>query len=160
MLVEIGSYAGGSTLYFAHLFDVLGQGEVCSIDIDRSHFDVKHPRIATITGDCSSPDVIRQVQERCRGKRGLVIHDGDHRREAVRRDLELYAPFVAVGSYLIVEDGILDLFPPGQPFGWLPEGPLPAIKDFLAAHQDFEADAACERYIATYNPNGFLKRVR
>lgn len=160
VLVEIGSFEGGSTLYYAHLFDLLGQGEVLSIDIDHSRFEARHPRIRVLTGDSSSPKVLKEVEERCRGKRALVIHDGDHHREAVRRELELYARFVPVGGHLIVEDGILDLFPPDDHFGWITEGPLPATLDFLRDHPEFEIDEDCERYLATYNPRGFLRRVR
>lgn len=160
VLVEIGSHAGGSTLYFAQLFDLLGAGRVVSVDIDRSRYSIDHPRVTAITGDCASPRVRGQVAALCQGKRTLVMHDGDHARSAVRRDLELYAPLVSVGSYLIVEDGILDLFPPGEDFGWLQEGPLPAIEDFLADHPEFEVDAERERYLMTYNPRGFLLRVR
>ena len=35
VIVEIGSAAGGSTLYLAHLLDLLGHGSVVSIDINR-----------------------------------------------------------------------------------------------------------------------------
>ena len=160
VLVEIGSFEGGSTLFYAQLFDLLGQGEVLSVDLDHSRFAVRHPRVTILTGDCSSPEVLGKVEERCRGRRALVIHDGDHRREAVRRDLELYAPFVSVGSYLIVEDGILDLFPPNDDFGFIEQGPYPATLDFLARHPEFEIDESCERYVATYNPRGFLRRMR
>ncbi len=159
VVVEIGSHSGGSTLFFAQLLDLIGQGEVVSIDLDRSRFQVEHPRIIALTGDCSAPEIVGKVAALCQGRTALVIHDGDHSREAVRRDLDLYAGFVSPGSYLIVEDGILDLFPPGDDFGWLVEGPLPAIDDFLAAHPEFEVDAARERYVATYNPKGFLKRI-
>jgi cephalosporin hydroxylase len=67
---------------------------------------------------------------------------------------------VSVGSYLIVEDGILDLFPPDDHFGWIEEGPYPAILDFLRDHPEFEIDEDGERYIMTYNPRGFLRRGR
>jgi cephalosporin hydroxylase len=159
VVVEIGSHSGGSTLFFAHMLDLLGGGQVVSIDIDRSRFQAEHPRIVALTGDCSSPEIVGKVAGLCQDQKVLVIHDGDHSRGAVLRDLELYAGFVNPGGYLIVEDGILDLFPPGDDFGWLVEGPLPAIDDFLAAHPEFEADAARERYVATYNPRGFLRRV-
>jgi len=160
VLIEIGSHSGGSTLYFAHLMDILDHGQVVSIDIDRSRFRVEHARITALTGDCAAPEIVGKVAALCHGRKVIVIHDGDHRRPAVRRDLELYAGFVSPGSYLIVEDGILDLFPPGDDFGWLAEGPLPAIDDFLAAHPEFEVDVARERYIVTYNPKGFLRRLR
>ncbi len=158
VLVEIGSHSGGSSLYFAQLMDLIGHGQVLSLDIDRSRYQASHPRIVELTGDCSSPEVVGKVAALCQGKRVMVVHDGDHSREAVLRDLELYAPMVSPGSYLIVEDGILDLFPPGDDFGWLVEGPLPATEDFLVRHPEFEVDAARERYLMTYNPKGFLRR--
>jgi cephalosporin hydroxylase len=160
VLVEIGSFAGGSTLYFAHLFDLMGRGSVLSVDIDRSLFEVEHPRIRCLTGDSASPEIVEQVHAQCAGRSALVIHDGDHTREHVTRDLEAYAPLVGVGSYLIVEDSIVDLFDPGQGPGQTWEGPLPAIDDFLRDHPEFVVDAERERYLLTYNPRGFLRRVR
>ena len=41
VIVEIGSASGGSTLYFAHLLDILGRGKVISIDINRETYHVK-----------------------------------------------------------------------------------------------------------------------
>lgn len=97
VLVEIGSHSGGSTLYFAQLFDLLGEGEVLSLDIDRSRYQAHHPRITDITGDCADPAIVAQVARRCAGKRTMVIHDADHLRASVRRDLELYGPLVSPG---------------------------------------------------------------
>lgn len=159
VLVEIGSHSGGSTLYFAHLFDLLGEGEVLSLDIDRSRYQAVHPRITEITGDCADPAIVAQVAARCAGKRTMVIHDADHLRSSVLRDLALYGPLVSSGCYLIVEDGILDLFPASDHFGHLEEGPLPAIDDFLATHPEFQVDKSRERYLMTYSPRGFLKRL-
>jgi cephalosporin hydroxylase len=160
VIVEIGSAYGGSTLYFAHLLDLIGDGTVVSLDIDRSHYNAQHDRIIEITGDCSAPEIVAQVRQICDQKRVLVIHDGDHHKDAVQRDLELYAPLVSVGSYLIVEDGVVDLFRPGDSIGDFQDGPLPAIEEFVAAHPEFVIDPTMERYIITYNPQGFLKRIR
>ena len=160
VLVEIGSAQGGSTLYFAHLMDLIGAGTVVSIDVDRSRFRVNHPRIELITGDSASPEVVTRVRELAAGKSVLVIHDGDHRKGPVLADLEAYAPLVTPGSYLIVEDGIIDLFEPGDSIGTVEEGPLAAVEEFVARHSEFEIDAARERYLLTYNPKGFLRRVR
>ncbi len=159
VVIEIGSYSGGSTLYFAHLLDLLGSGVVISIDVDRSRFSVAHDRIEPITGDSSAPQVVRRVQELCDGKTCLVVHDGDHRKEKVLEDLETYSPFVTPGSYLIVEDGIIDLFRPRDGIGQFHSGPLAAIDEFLLRHPEFTVDSQRERYVITYNPRGFLRRV-
>lgn len=160
VIVEIGSAHGGSTLYFAHLLDLLGTGNVISIDINRDTFNVKHDRIIVITGDSSSPEVVEKVSELCHDKSVLVMHDGDHSREQVLKDLQNYSKFVSLNSYLIVEDGITDLFKPGDGIGRLYEGPLLAVEQFLSENSDFVVDKERERYILTYNPRGFLKRIK
>jgi cephalosporin hydroxylase len=160
VVVEIGSAEGGSTLYIASLMDLIGKGKVLSIDIDRTRFAAVHSRNVTLTGDSSSAPIVSQATEVCRGQSVLVVHDGDHRKEPVLRDLEAYAPLVSVGSYLIVEDGVIDLFRPGDGIGGFGDGPLAASEDFLARHPEFEVDASRERYLATYNPRGYLRRKR
>lgn len=160
VLVEIGSAHGGSTAYFAHLMDLIGKGTIVSIDITRETFNVRHPRIVLLTGDCSSPAVLDRVAGLCAGKTTMVLHDGDHTKPAVLRDLRAYAPFVSVGSYLLVEDGIVDLFEPDEGFGFQEEGPMRAVEEFLRENPDFEVDDRCERYLMTYNPMGFLRRIR
>jgi cephalosporin hydroxylase len=160
VIIEIGSHAGGSTLFFAHLCDLIGKGTVISLDIDRTHYSVEHPRIIPITGDSSSSEVTSQVFPLCEGKRVLVAHDGDHTKEQVLKDLAAYSPLVSVNSYFIVEDGIVDLFRPGDRLGKFEDGPLAAVDEFLSANTDFVVDSSRERYILTYNPHGFLKRIR
>ncbi len=160
VLVEIGSASGGSTLFFAHMMDLIGKGMVVSVDIDRSDFHVQHERIVPITGHSSSPQVVAQVRQLCQDRSVLVVHDGDHTMPQVLADLAHYAPLVSVGSYLIVEDGIMDLFWPKDGIGDYADGPLPAVREFLRHNDHFVVDKACERYILTYNPRGYLKRVR
>jgi cephalosporin hydroxylase len=75
----------------------------------------------------------------------------------VRRELELFAPVVSKGSYLVVEDSNVH----GHPV--LPEhgpGPAEAIAAFLPAHPECARDASREKFLLTYNPGGYLKRVR
>lgn len=160
-IVELGSWAGGSTLYLAHLCDALGHGRVVSVDHDRSAWRVSHPRIAVVTGDTASPETHDAVRELIGDGRALVIHDAGHHAATVRRDLEAFAPLVAVGSYLIVEDGVVDLFEPGRGISdRTTPGPLVATRAFLAEHPEFVSDKSRERYWVTYNPDGYLKRVR
>ncbi|MFN2606592.1 MAG: CmcI family methyltransferase, partial [Acidimicrobiales bacterium] len=160
VIVELGSAAGGSALYLAHLLELLGHGTVVSVDVDRSTFVAEHERLVTVTGPSSAPETVARVAELCRGKRALVIHDADHTKEQVLVDLRCYAPFVGVGSYLIVEDGIVDLFRPWERLGVTYEGPLGATEEFLRTTDEFEVDSGRERYVLTANPRGFLRRAR
>lgn len=159
IVIEIGSYTGGSTLYLAHLLEILNKGNVISIDIDRRLYKAKHERIIEITGDSSSQKVLDAVYQLCAGKRVFVIHDGDHHYDQVLKDLNSYAPLVSIGSYLIVEDGIVDVISPGNDLGWDEPGPLPAVEFFLKNHKNFTVDKDRERYLISYNPRGYLKRI-
>jgi cephalosporin hydroxylase len=159
VVVEIGSNEGGSTLYLAHLLELIGKGLVVSVDIDHSRFTASHHRIVKVTGDSSAEATLAQVAALCEGKTGLVIHDANHNKEPALRDLRAYERFVSVGSYLIVEDGIVDLFRPGDGLGWFAEGPLAAVEQFIRERPEFRIDSTREKYVMTYNPKGFLRRV-
>ena len=160
VVVELGSARGGAALYLSHLQQLLGDGIVVSVDVDRSSFEVEHPRLVTVTGPSSHPSTLEQVTALCRDRRVLVIHDADHRKEQVLEDLAVYAPLVTVGSYLVVEDGLVDLFRPWEALGVSYQGPLVAIEEFLRGTDEFEVDEGRERYVLTANPRGFLRRVR
>jgi cephalosporin hydroxylase len=85
----------------------------------------------------------------------LIVHDADHTRSAVLRDLQAYSPLVSPGSYFVVEDGIVDVL---DIPGFTGEGPLAAIRDFIRNHPEFEIDKSRERYLLTYNPSGYIRR--
>ena len=52
--------------------------------------------------------------------------------------------------------------PLGSPT-WSADNPLRAVREFLAAQPPegprFEIDSSCEKFITTFAPNGFLRRV-
>ena len=157
LLIECGTNQGGSSLFFANLFDLMGEGEVVTVDIKRLH-DLSHPRVTYLIGSSTSEEVLEVVRRRAAACRGpvMVILDSDHRRDHVRRELEYYAPLVTPGSYCLVQDGVIDTLSvcgDGRP------GPLPAIEDFLRSSDDFELDAErCERFLITHHPKGWLRR--
>ena len=160
VVVELGSAYGGSTLFLLHMLDLLGDGVVVSVDRERAGFAVRHPRLRRVDGDLADPAVIDQVYALCAGNGPvLVVHDADHDRDAVLRDLRNYAPLVTVGSWFIVEDGIVDVLPdlPRVPAELV--GPFAAVVAFLDGNPEFEIDHAAEACAITYNPGGFLRRV-
>ena len=157
LIVETGTYRGGSAFYLASICDLVGVGEVVSIDVEPLRDDYPaHPRITYLGGKSSTdPDVVAQVRGRAKGKRVLVVLDSDHSQAHVEAELAAYAPLVQVGGYVIVEDSNI-----GQIRKDLLPGPLQAIEAFLARTDEFEVDRSREKFLITQNPSGYLRRVR
>lgn len=156
VIVEVGNWKGGSTLFLAHLLDVIGRGEVIACDINHVPFVADHPRISKVTGHIGNKDTVDTVEGLVNGRECMVIHDAEHPRDPVLRDLKTLSPLVTVGQYFVVEDGVIDAagWKPGRP------GPLVAIQEFLKGTDCFVADRSRERYGITWNPNGYLERVK
>ena len=157
ILIECGTNKGGSSFFYAQLFDLIGHGKVTTIDIEKMH-DFQHPRVEYIIGNSLSDEVFGRVRSIVSEVTGaiMVILDSDHSRDHVRKELELYSLFVTSGSFILVQDGIIDVLPV---FKIDRPGPLPAIKDFLSSHNDFVLDQErCERFIITHHISGWLRR--
>ena len=75
----------------------------------------------------------------------------------VVEELRAYAPLVTPGSYVVVEDTCVNGHPVLPDFG---PGPMEAVAEFLRDNGDFEVDRTKEKFLMTFNPGGFLKRVR
>ena len=154
LIVETGTYKGGSALYLAHLCDAIGKGRIVSIDIDQ-HEHPKHKRVTYLTGSSSDPLLINKIFEGG-AERVLVILDSDHSEEHVCKELALLSQRVSVGSYLIVEDSNLNGHPTYPTHG---PGPFEAVEKFLPQNSHFAVDKSRERFLMTFNPNGYLKRI-
>ena len=61
------------------------------------------------------------------------------------------------GSYVVVEDTIVNGHPVWADFG---NGPAEAVRSIVEERGDFAADSSLEKYLPTFNPGGFLKRVQ
>lgn len=163
LIVETGTYAGGSALYLADMLEISGGGDVISIDITSGGEDElpKDERIEFIRGR-SSVDrrVTEYVKEKAKGRKTMVILDSDHSHEHVLKELRCYAPLVSVGAYLIVEDTNKDAY---RQLGF-PEkegaGPARAVKDWQPTNRGFKVDERREQFLFSQNPGGYLKRIR
>jgi cephalosporin hydroxylase len=156
LIVETGTYRGGSALFLASVCDLVGRGEVVSIDVEPARDDYPvHPRITYLAGRSSTdPGVVAEVAERAEGRSILVVLDSDHSQAHVEAELAAYAPLVPVGCYLIVEDSNIGLIRED-----LMPGPLQAVDSFLSRRGDFEIDRGREKFLITFNPSGYLRRV-
>ena len=158
VIVEIGSYCGGSALSLAHLCDHLNKGRIIAVDIDHSRLNqtVKnHPRISLVTGDAC--EVFDEVAAMCRDCASvMVIEDSSHEYQNTLNVLKKYSQLVTIGNYLIVEDGICHH---GLNIGPSP-GPYEAISDFIKTNGNFIIDRRKEAFFITWNPQGYLKRER
>lgn len=87
----------------------------------------------------------------------LVMEDSDHREEHVETNLNAYAPFVSIGSYLVVQDTRFGRF----------KGPSQAVSRFLERQERgagnklspwFERDRRPEHFLFSQHSGGFLYR--
>lgn len=177
VILECGVAHGGSLVYWASLCKLLGRGRVIGIDVEirahnRSAIE-EHPLadlITLIEGDSVAPETVTRATAAIEpGETTLVILDSNHTRKHVRAELEAYAPFVTVGSYFVVMDGIMRLVadtPRGRP-EWTEDNPISAIDDFVHDHREFIVEQAAWPFNesqlhsnVTYSPRGYLRRVR
>ena len=157
LVIEIGTNHGGGALYLADLMDLIGHGEIHTIDIeDRCHEMVKqHSRITTFLGGWQDYDT--SLAEKYSNV--LIIEDGAHTYEDTLAILKKFAYLVKKGSYFIVEDGIVNELGISKEYNG---GPLRAINEFMSSNNHFEIDRKwCDFFgkNATFNVDGYLKRI-
>jgi len=163
-IIETGTGYGGSSLFYAAIMQLIGKGEVLTVDIEKRETEldsiarrIKQQRVIDIEGSSVEPKVFNYINSVTKGKNNIVILDSWHSKDHVLKEMELYHTLVPVGSYLIIEDSHVN----GHPVPWKwGEGPYEAITEFLRTHTNFMIDKECERLGFTFHPNGYLKRVR
>lgn len=173
LIIETGVAHGGSVVFYASMLAMMGlPGQVVGIDIDiRAHNRAAieaHPmaeRIELLEGSSVEDVIITRVRELAAGKqRVLVTLDSMHTHEHVLRELELYAPLVTVGSYLVVFDtAIADVgeeYFQDRPWNHA-NNPKTAVHAFLQTTDDFVIDTAIpDKLLVTVAPDGYLRRVK
>lgn len=157
LIIETGSFMGGSALYMATICDLVNNGEIISIDINRTDFP-KHNRIKFLSGSSIDEEIINQVHNTIEeNKKVMVVLDSDHTKKHVLEELKIYGKLVTKGCYMIVEDTNVNGHPVKPEFG---DGPMEAVNIFLENNTFFVVDKSREKFFLTFNPNGYLKKIK
>jgi cephalosporin hydroxylase len=157
VVIEIGVRHGGTTLWLADLLRNFRGGNARVIAIDLARPAIEFPaNVHFICGDSVAPDTVKRADALAAGAKTMVMADGDHAADHVLQEMRLYGPMVSDGCYFIAEDGIVDVM------NWseFTPGPAVAAQRFVGETDEFVIDRSREKFLLTYAPGGFLKRVR
>ncbi len=158
LIIEAGTYRGGSALFMASICDMLDQGRIVTIDTAEEPDRPGHARIQYVTGSSTDPEVVSHLRDEAGAvQRVMVVLDSDHSGQHVLEELRSLGPLVTAGCYLIVEDTIVNGHPILRDFG---PGPTEAVGQFLAERPGcFVVDRSCEKFHISFNPGGYLRRL-
>ena len=144
----------GIASFLASICDLLDHGRVLLVGDDGGP---SHPRLERIGGRPTDDATGSAVAERVGDGSALVVLGGPKHRDHTVGEFKTYAPLVPVGSYVVVEQSVVNGAPVWPGFG---PGPQEAIRLIKQDHPEFMSDLEVQRYSLTFNANGFLKRVR
>jgi cephalosporin hydroxylase len=163
LIVEYGTHAGGSALFFAQLLAGISPGaRVISVDISLKNVPENVRALPSITFvEASSTDpavtaLVARARSECAGPAFFIL-DSDHAAEHVYQELVSLREVVQSGDHLVIEDGNVN----GHPIlpNWGP-GPTEAREQYQKLYpDDYRFDAARERVFGwTFATGGFLIR--
>ncbi len=173
VIVETGVARGGSLIFYASMLELLGSdGFVVGVDIDiRSHnrqVIESHPlahRVRLIEGSSVDPDVVAQVTSMVADRQPvLVILDSLHTKEHVLAELAAYSELVGPGSYVVVQDTVIESLPDGlypeRPWSQ-GNSPANAVDEFIARPdcRFVVDDEYTAKLIFTSTARGFLRCI-
>ncbi len=159
IVVETGTGLGGSALYYASILTLIDSGKVITVDLSETNFpNIPLARKVTqFIGRSDDVCIIKIIKKLTENQSTMVVLDSFHSEEYVLKELELYAPFVTKGNYLVVEDTHVG----GNPVDWKwGKGPMEAVKRFIEKSDEFVIDRDREKLIMTFNPMGYIKRIK
>lgn len=162
-IVETGTFKGGGALFYATILQMVNpKGKVITVDIkpqmeQAAKLDLFKDRVEFIEGSSTSDDVIHRIAETVKGSKVMVTLDSDHHMKYVLKELELYSGFVSPGSYLILQDTSHNGHPIQTTYG---KGPMEAMEEFLKTNNNFVSDRSREKFLLTFSPKGYLKRIK
>ncbi len=175
VIIETGVAHGGALVFYASLCKAIDHGRVIGIDIE-----IRPPNrkaieehelsgyITLIEGDSADERVVNKVKEGIRPEdKVLIILDSKHSKQHVLDELNAYSGLIAIDSYIIAADGIMETLPgaPRSDADWSWNNPKAAAEEFVKTHDNFIIEepafpfnegSITER--VTYWPSAFLRR--
>lgn len=146
----------GRALHAASVLDQVGSGRVIAVTSNPGADAPAHQLLTYVTGAPDASETVAKVLDLAGPDRALVfIGLGSDQR--VRAAFDAYSPLVPDGSYVVIENTVVNGRPVESGFG---PGAHEAVAQILASHSDFVPDVAFERYTLTFNKNGYLRRYR
>lgn len=185
MIIETGVAFGGMTLFYAEMlkntWDQTNSApikRVIGIDIEirpHTHEAIEKSKFATLIKLIQRSSIDKRnayyIRQRHWGgfhpwDRILVSLDSNHTHNHVLKELQLYAPLVSVGSYIVVFDTAIEFFGhldknQDRPWG-KGNNPWTAVQSFMTSDmgKNFVVDREVEqRALITAAPGGWLRRV-
>jgi cephalosporin hydroxylase len=156
-IVDLGGSDPGRPTFLASICELIGHGQVLSIGKPGGEDRPAPPRLQCRPGEPLDTSVRDHVRSLVPTGRAVVVLGACADRDATTAQFEAYADLVGMGSYVIVTDTVVNGHPVWTSFG---PGPAEGLKQILNRNGDFVSDPAMEKYALSFNPGGFLRRVR
>lgn len=163
VVVELGTSAGGSALFFAHVLRAARiDGRVLTIDVDQSRTASAaraEPLIEFVQASSVAPEALQRIEALRREHPGpaFFILDSDHAEAHVYAELVALRALTRAGDVVIVEDTNVNGHPVLPDFG---PGPYEALQRYRTDYpDDYALDAAREsKFGFSFARDGFLIR--
>lgn len=179
LIIETGIAHGGSLVFYASMFELLGKGHVVGIDVEIREHNRKaienhsmFKRITLLEGSSIDQSTVDEVKKYIGdAKTIMVCLDSKHTHDHVLEELKAYSQFVTPNSYLVVFDTTVETFDREivdemeKNYSFTPWGkgsnPHSAISEFLSTNNEFEIeDKWHQKTMITNCWEGVLKKVR
>ncbi|HEX7678757.1 MAG TPA: CmcI family methyltransferase [Thermoanaerobaculia bacterium] len=156
-LIEIGTHAGGSALWFA---DQAPGMQVYSVDL-QAPAGVAHPSVTFLEGDARNLSAVLSTElMESIARPLLVVEDSSHFAGTTAAVLAFFDRWLRPGESIVIEDGILTAMRVADSYDG---GPLRAIHEFIArTNGRYEIDRSLCDYFGTnvtWNVDGYLRRL-
>ena len=150
-LIECGTAFAGSACYFASLFEVMGNGNVITIDIGKSEEYIEQipdrlkDRVEFFRGPTNHEYILSEIDKMVNGKKVMVVLDSAHDAANVYGEMIAYHNIVTPGQYMVIEDIYQG-------------GPGKAIGTYMEKYDDLEIVHDYDFFEDSFNFGGYLRK--